>query len=59
MEKATGLEAAVVYIIGASVLLETEGHPDLSEEDLLALREQTGKRLYMAMTRAAHVLRLG
>ena len=59
LEKATGLEAAVVYVIGASTMLEAEGHPELTEEELQALREQNGKRLYMAMTRAANVLRMG
>jgi hypothetical protein len=59
LEKATGLEAAVVYVIGASTMFEAEGHPELTEEELQALREQNGKRLYMAMTRAANVLRMG
>lgn len=59
LDKATGLEAHTVYVLGASDLLDGEGDPTRSEEDSTALREQNGKRLYMAFTRAARVLRIG
>jgi hypothetical protein len=59
LDKATGLEAHTVYVLGASDLLDGEGDPTRSEDDLLALREHNGKRLYMAFTRAARVLRIG
>jgi hypothetical protein len=59
LDKATGLEAHTVYVLGASDLLDGEGDPTRSEEDSLALRERNGKRLYMAFTRAASVLRIG
>lgn len=59
LDKATGLEAHTVYVLGASDLLDEEGNSTRSEEDRQALRENNGKRLYMAFTRAAKVLRIG
>lgn len=59
LDKATGLEGHTVYVLGASDLLDEEGNLMRSEEDRQALREYNGKRLYMAFTRAAKVLRIG
>lgn len=59
LDKATGLEAHTVYVLGVSDLLDEEGNPTRSDEERQALREYNGKRLYMAFTRAAKVLRIG
>lgn len=47
LDKATGLEAHTVYVLGASDLIDGEGDPTRSEDDRLALRERNGRRLYM------------
>lgn len=59
IEKATGLEAPIVYVLGATELLEAEDNPETDDEDSAILRERNARRLYMAFTRAGQSLRIG
>lgn len=59
LDAATGLEAPVVYLLGASALLEAEQDSALSDQERDALRERNARRLYMGFTRAGHLLRIG
>jgi superfamily I DNA/RNA helicase len=52
LNAATGLEAAVVLLLGAPQMLEKEGALNLSTEDRQDLRRDNTRRLYMAFTRA-------
>lgn len=56
LDKATGLEAAVVIIVGLRELLETEKDPRLSENGRAQLREENSKKIYMGITRAGQQL---
>jgi len=59
LDAATGLEAPLVYLLGASHVLEAEGNPTLSAEELEDLRDRNGRRLYMGFTRAGVHLYIG
>ena len=59
LDAATGLEAPIVYVLGASHLLEAEGNPTLTEEERQELRDHNGRRLYMGFTRAGSQLFVG
>lgn len=53
---ATGLEAPVVFVIGAAEMLEAEGAYSLKPEARAELVRDNTRRLYMAFTRAARSL---
>ncbi|GAA5481299.1 hypothetical protein [Haloferula sargassicola] len=53
---ATGLEAAVVFLLGVDILLEKEGDPRLDEAARAELAADHTRLLYMACTRAARRL---
>jgi superfamily I DNA/RNA helicase len=53
---ATGLEAAVVFLLGIDTLLESEGDPHLDPESRAARAAAHTRLLYMATTRAARRL---
>lgn len=59
LERATGLEAPMVYLLGVSQLLESEGNPMLEEEAREALCLRHARQLYMGFTRAGCSLRIG
>jgi superfamily I DNA/RNA helicase len=62
LNAATGLEAAVVILLGMSHLLESEGDLRLSEDERRELRRDHTRMLYMGFTRAGQrlvVLRTG
>lgn len=56
LTSATGLEAAVVFILGADHLLEAEGNPRLDDAARAELRANHTRLLYMGCTRAARRL---
>jgi hypothetical protein len=56
LETATGLEAAVVFLIGMENLLSDGETPGLGKEEQAALTEENARKLYMAMTRAGQRL---
>lgn len=53
LSAATGLEAAIVFVMGAGTLLEQEDCLDLTPEDKAELLRNNTRRLYMAFTRAS------
>jgi superfamily I DNA/RNA helicase len=53
---ATGLEAAVVFLLGADGLLESEADPRLDPNARAELAADHTRLLYMACTRAARRL---
>jgi hypothetical protein len=59
LERATGLEAPIVYLLGVSQLLEAEGNPLLDAEVREALCLRHARQLYMGFTRAGCDLRIG
>lgn len=59
LERATGLEAPIVYLLGVSQLLEAEGNPLLDLEAREALGIRHARQLYMGFTRAGCSLRIG
>lgn len=56
LDAATGLEAPIVFVIGAAELLEAEDDLLLSTEQRDELRRDNTRRLYMAFTRAGQRL---
>jgi hypothetical protein len=52
LDAATGLEAPVVFLVGAAELLEREGDLQLATEQREELIRDNTRRLYMAFTRA-------
>jgi hypothetical protein len=56
INQATGLEAPAVIVIGMDPLLAGETDPTLSADDLMQLRRDNTRRLYMAFTRAGQRL---
>lgn len=58
LETATGLEAAVVFLVGIEDLLSDADLPGLSEDEQARRREANARKLYMAMTRAGELLAL-
>lgn len=56
LDTATGLEAGVVFLIGVENLLEAAGQPRSDDETASAEIEESTRKLYMAMTRAAMYL---
>ncbi len=52
----TGLESAVVFVLGTHRLWEAEGSLRLGEEERAELVRDNTRRLYMAMTRAGQRL---
>jgi hypothetical protein len=59
LERATGLEAPIVYLLGVSQLLEAEDNPLLEVEVREALCIRHARQLYMGFTRAGCELRIG
>jgi superfamily I DNA/RNA helicase len=55
LDTATGLEAPIVFLLGAESLLSAASAGQ-DEEDTSARREEQARKLYMAMTRAAERL---
>lgn len=58
LKAATGLEAAVVFVLGLHEFFAAEENPMLSEEERGELIEQHTRLVYMAMTRASQKLLL-
>ena len=56
IDTATGLEAAVVFLIGVENLLFASGSPFLNEEERREIQIEHFRKLYMAMTRAGQRL---
>ena len=56
IDGATGLEAPIVFVVGAAELLEREADLQLPEEQRAELRRDNTRRLYMAFTRAGQRL---
>jgi AAA domain len=56
LNAATGLEAAVVILLGMSHLLESEGDLRLSEDECRELKRDHTRMLYMGFTRAGQRL---
>jgi superfamily I DNA/RNA helicase len=56
LDAATGLEAPIVFVVGAAELLEAEDDLQLSREQRGELRRDNTRRLYMAFTRAGQRL---
>lgn len=56
LDAATGLEAPIVFVIGAAELLEAEDDLQLSPDQRSELRRDNTRRLYMAFTRAGQRL---
>ena len=56
IDAATGLEAPIVFVIGASELLEREEDLQLAPDQRVELRRDNTRRLYMAFTRAGQRL---
>lgn len=56
IDAATGLEAPIVFVIGASELLEREEDLQLGPDQRMELRRDNTRRLYMAFTRAGQRL---
>jgi hypothetical protein len=56
IDGATGLEAPIVFVVGASELMEREADLQLPEEQRAELRRDNTRRLYMAFTRAGQRL---
>ena len=52
IDAATGLEAPIVFLIGAAELLEKEADLQMAPEQREELRRDNTRRLYMAFTRA-------
>lgn len=56
LETATGLESAVVFLIGMENLLAESAAPGTAQEELASVAEEHARKLYMAMTRAGQRL---
>ncbi|MFT3821692.1 MAG: AAA family ATPase [Rubrivivax sp.] len=56
LDSATGLEAGVVFLIGAEHLLRGERAAGLDPDERAERREENARKLYMAMTRAGQRL---
>jgi superfamily I DNA/RNA helicase len=56
IDAATGLEAPIVFVIGASELLEREEDLQLGPDQRMEVRRDNTRRLYMAFTRAGQRL---
>jgi hypothetical protein len=56
VDTATGLEAAVVFLVGAEHLLLDPVMPEMAVDELAASIEERARKLYMAMTRAGQRL---
>ena len=56
LDAATGLEAPIVFVVGAAELLEAEEDLQLSRDQRGELRRDNTRRLYMAFTRAGQRL---
>jgi superfamily I DNA/RNA helicase len=56
LETATGLEAAVVFLIGLENLLSDSPIPNLDQEEQAVMVEENARKFYMAMTRAGQRL---
>jgi AAA domain len=56
LDTATGLEAAVVFLIGVEPLFNLADAADSSDSESIAQGEATARKLYVAMTRAAQKL---
>jgi superfamily I DNA/RNA helicase len=56
LDAATGLEAPIVFLVGAAELLEAEGDLQISADQRVELRRDNTRRLYMAFTRAGQRL---
>jgi superfamily I DNA/RNA helicase len=56
LDGATGLEAPIVFVVGAAELLEKEGDLGMSQSQREELLRDNTRRLYMAFTRAAQRL---
>ncbi len=52
LHSATGLESAVVFVVGSHGIFEREGSPDLDAEGRLQARDEATRKFYMALTRA-------
>jgi superfamily I DNA/RNA helicase len=52
LDGATGLEAAIVFVVGATTLIEGESDLQLPPEQKAELTRDNTRRLYMAFTRA-------
>lgn len=56
LDAVTGLEARVVFLVGAHLLMEREAGVRLSESEREDLKQQTTRKLYTAATRAGERL---
>jgi hypothetical protein len=56
LDTATGLEASAVFLIGVESLFAENDMPGVSNEELVARKEENARKLYMAITRAGHQL---
>jgi superfamily I DNA/RNA helicase len=52
LDGATGLEAAIVFVVGATELIESENDLQLPADQRAELIRDNTRRLYMAFTRA-------
>ena len=56
IDTATGLEAAIVFLVGIESLFSAAHAPGSDDDELAELHEETARKLYMAMTRAGQRL---
>jgi hypothetical protein len=56
VDSATGLEGALVFLVGVESLFFDALEPDITEDEQAVRLELRARKLYMAMTRAAHRL---
>ena len=56
IDTATGLEGALVFLIGVDGLFSDAPLPNEGDEEFEQRKETNGRKLYMAMTRAGHEL---
>ena len=56
LETATGLEGGVVFLLGVESLFAENCAPGLSREEQAASKEESARKLYMAMTRTGQYL---
>lgn len=52
----TGMESGVIFVLGVGGLLDKENNLDLKDEEKTAAREESTRKLYVAMTRAGQKL---